>query len=166
MFSLILIEMVTYRNIYGCVYMHRLVCTYISLFCRMKRPRNDDILVAMNTLGNSGCFLFLLEDNCFTYCAGFCHPSTWISHRYAYTLPLRPPPTPLPTPPLEVPQSSGLSALCHTANPHRPSIAHTVMDALPGASLNSSRPLLPPPGPQVCSPCPCLHRCPAQRRTV
>ena len=33
-------------------------------------------------------FLFLLEDIAFQYCVGFCHTSTWISHRYTYVLSL------------------------------------------------------------------------------
>ena len=47
------------------------------------------------------CFLNFNLDNCFTICNGFCHTSTWISHRCTYIhFLLSLPPTSLPTPSL------------------------------------------------------------------
>ena len=44
-----------------------------------------------------------MEDNCFTICVGFCHKTTWISHRYTYVPSLlNLPPTPHPSPPLQL----------------------------------------------------------------
>ena len=59
------------------------------------------------------------------YCDGFCHVSTWISHRYTYVsslLNLPPHPTPL-----GCHRALGLGSLCRTANSHWLSILHMVM---------------------------------------
>ena len=51
------------------------------------------------------------------HCAGFCHTSTWISHRYTYVPSLlNLPPTSQPSHPSRLPQSPELSSLRHTAN--------------------------------------------------
>ena len=53
------------------------------------------------------------------YCAGFCHASTWIPHGIHMSSPSW---TSLPSPtqshPSKLSQSTQLSSLCHTANPH------------------------------------------------
>ena len=48
-------------------------------------------------------------------CVGFCHTSTWISHRYIYALSLLNLP-PTPSDPSRLSQNAGLSSLCHTVN--------------------------------------------------
>ena len=77
------------------------------------------------------------------YCIGFCHTSTWISHRYTYVpLPL----TSLPLTPSHSSRSSqspGLSSLSHTAHSHRLSILHMAVYMLPCYSLHSSPHLHP-----------------------
>ena len=82
------------------------------------------------------------------YCAGFCHTSTWISHRYAYVPSL---PSPFPSHPSRLVQSRYLSSLNHTANSRWPSILHMVMYMFQCYSLNSSHALFPLLCPQVCS---------------
>ena len=74
------------------------------------------------------------------YRAGFCHASTWLSHRYTYvTSLLKPPPI---THPSQLSQSTVLSShsnlLCHTANSHSLYILHVVTYMFPCYSLNSS----------------------------
>ena len=68
----------------------------------------------------------------FQYCSGFCHASTWISHRYTYS------PSLLNLPPMSTPShlcrllhSVELNSLCHTANSHWLSILHMVMYMFP-----------------------------------
>ena len=47
-------------------------------------------------------FNFLLEDNCWQFCDGFCHISTWISYRYTHVPSLLSlPPISHPIPPLQ-----------------------------------------------------------------
>ena len=65
--------------------------------------------------------------------------------------------------PSRLPQSTGMSLLCHTANSHLVSSLSLVMCMFPRYSLNSSHPLLPTLCPQVCSVCLHLHYCPANR---
>ena len=58
MFSLALIQMVTHRNIYSYVNMHRLLCTYSSSFHQIKKKSIiDDLPVAMSTLSTRSWFL-------------------------------------------------------------------------------------------------------------
>jgi len=72
------------------------------------------------------------------------------------------PPTSHSIPLLWVSWSSRLSSLCHTANSTL-AILHRVLFMSQCYSLNSSRPLLPPPSPQVCSLALCLYSCPTNR---
>ena len=85
---------------------------------------------------------------------------------YICPFPPEPPPTSHPSPPLWSPPSTGLSSPCHTANSHWAFILHMVVYIFPCSSLNSSNPLLLPSGPQDCSLCLCLHRCPELISTI
>ena len=73
------------------------------------------------------------------YWVGFCHTSTWISHRYIYILP----PSwnsyhlPPPSHPSRLSQNIGLSSRSHTAKSHLLSILHMAMYMFPCYSLNS-----------------------------
>ena len=64
------------------------------------------------------------------YCVGFCHTSTWLSHRYPYVHTFPPSWTPLTSPfsyhPSQLLQEHWveLSLLCYTANSHLLSISH------------------------------------------
>ena len=120
-----------------------------------------------------GSFLFLINLSIFNwriialqYYIGFCHTSTWISHRYPYVpsfLNLSPSyllPYPAPLCCHRVPY---LTSLCHTANSYWLSVLYMVMRTFPYYSLNSSHPLLPPLYPAVCFLCLCFHCCPADR---
>ena len=71
--------------------------------------------------------------------------------------------SPAPPYPSRLPQSTGMSLLCRTANSHWVSSLNSVMCMFPCYSLNSSHPLLPTLCPQVCSVCLHLHYCPANR---
>ena len=88
---------------------------------------------------------------------------------YTHPGPLEPPShfPRLPTP-LRGHKAPDLGSLCHTANSHRLSPLHMVTYVSQCCSLNSSRPLLPPLCPQVCSLGLHLLCCPANRniRTV
>ena len=80
------------------------------------------------------------------YHAGFCHTSTWISHRYTYGPSLLDlPPIAHLIPPSRLSQSTGLSAWCHTVNSHWLSILCRVMCML-------LSPFIPP------SPSPTVHK--------
>ena len=93
-------------------------------------------------------------------CAGFCH-RTGINHQYTYFTPaLEPPPTLHHS---KLSQSTRLSSLHHTANPHRLSILHSVMCVCQRRSLNASLSPLPLRCPQVCSLCLRLYSCTANR---
>ena len=72
-------------------------------------------------------------------------------------------PSPIPSHPSRLSQSTGLSSLCHIENSHSLSILHMVMSMFPCYSLNLSHSLLPPLCPQVCSLYLRLHCCPANR---
>ena len=75
-------------------------------------------------------FLFILNWKIITlqYCAGFCHTSAWISHRYMYVLsPWTSLPHPTPCYPSRLSQSPGLSSLSHMANSHWLSILHMIV---------------------------------------
>ena len=64
-------------------------------------------------------------------CVGFCHISTWISHRYTLFPPFW---TSLPSPIYPIPldcQSTRMSSLCYTATSHLPSILHMVICMFP-----------------------------------
>ena len=77
-------------------------------------------------------------------CDGFCHTSTWFSHRYIYAPPSWTSlPLPIPSHPSRLSQSTRFSSLCHTANSHWLSILHMVMYMFQCYSLYSSHPLLP-----------------------
>ena len=59
------------------------------------------------------------------YCAGFCHTSSWVSHRYIYVSSLlKHPWSPSPPHPSRLSQNPGLSSLCHTADSHLLSVLH------------------------------------------
>ena len=108
-------------------------------------------------------FIFNWRIIALQYCVVLCHISTWITHRYTY-VPwlLNLPSTSHPISPLQVVSATGLSSPSHTAISHWLSILHMVMSKFPCYSLNLFHPLLPcPPCPQVSSPCPRLHCCPA-----
>ena len=94
------------------------------------------------------------------YCAGFCHISTWISHRHMH-VPSLLNLCPTPSHTSRFSQSPGLNSLSHRTNFHWLSILHMVIDMFPCYSLKSSHP--PPLRPQVCSLCPHLYCCPANR---
>ena len=75
-------------------------------------------------------FIFNWRIIALQYCIGFCHTSTWISHKYnmspsSWTS--LPPPTPLPPTPSHLSQSTCMSSLYHTANSHWLSILHMVI---------------------------------------
>ena len=100
-------------------------------------------------------------------CVGFCHTSTWISHgsiSVAFLLSL--PPTPTPSHPSWLSQSTKWNSLPHTANSHWLSILYMVMYMFPCYSLCSSHSLLPLLCSQVCSQCLCLYGCPTNRFIV
>ena len=94
-------------------------------------------------------------------CIGFCHTSTWISHKYTYvpSLLILWSSFPLPTPshPSRLYRAPDLSSLWYTVNFHWLSVLHVVMYIFLCYYLNSSHPLLPPLCTQVCSLCPHLH---------
>ena len=84
------------------------------------------------------------------YCVDFCHTSTWISHRYTCVLSiLNLLPSPTPSHPSRLSQSTGLSSLHHTANSHWLSVLYRVMYMFQCCSLTSSHPPLPLLCPQV-----------------
>ena len=59
------------------------------------------------------------------YCDGFCHISTWVGHRYLWSLHPEPlPPFPIP---LGCPRALPLGTLLHASNLHWSSILHMVM---------------------------------------
>ena len=67
--------------------------------------------------------------NALQYCVGFCHILAWISHKYTYVpCLLNLPSISHPIPPPRLSQSTGLSSLHHTTNPHWLSVLHVVMD--------------------------------------
>ena len=88
-------------------------------------------------LENFECyFISVWDDNCLTYCVGFCIASTWISYKYAYVPSLlNPAPTSHPTPPLEVGTEHWVRSLCHSANPHVLPLLRAVLDLSPCSSL-------------------------------
>ena len=85
--------------------------------------------------------LFNLRIIALQNCVGFCHTSTWISHRYTYDSSLLNP-SPSPTPPHPSRLSPlwvvpDLSSLHHTAKFHWLCISHMVIYMFPCYSLNS-----------------------------
>ena len=108
-------------------------------------------------------FIFNWRTVVFQYCAGFCHTSVWINHRYTHVpsiLALLPPPT---TPhSSRLSQSTCLSTLSNTANPHWLPVLHMVVYGFPCCCLHVSHLLLPLMS-TVCSLCLCLHYCPANK---
>ena len=98
------------------------------------------------------------------YCVGLYHTSTWISHRYTYVPSLlNPLPSPTPSHPSRLSQSTGLSTLCHEANSHLLSILYMAKCTHFHSFLSSSHPLFSPLCPWVCSLGLHLHCCPANR---
>ena len=86
------------------------------------------------------------------YWLGFCHISTWISHRYTYVPSLlNLPPTPTPSHSSRLSQSTSLSSLSHTANSHWLSTLQRVVYMLPHCSLSV------PPSPSTHLPT-CVHK--------
>ena len=88
------------------------------------------------------------------YCDGFCHTSTWISHRctcvpasWNYL-----PPHPIP---VGCPRALALSTLLHASSLHEASISHMVIYMFQCYFLKSFHPRLIPWSPKVCS----LHLC-------
>ena len=98
------------------------------------------------------------------YWGGFCHTSTWISHRCTCVphteLPSQHPPHCIP---LSFPRAPALSALFHAPNLHWSSILHMVIYMFQSYSLKSSHPHLLPQRPKVCSLHLCLFCCLAYR---
>ena len=86
------------------------------------------------------------------YCYGFCHTSTWISHRHM-CVPLSQIPSHLPSHliPLGCPRALALGALLHTPTLHLSSVSHVVIYTFQCYSLKSSHPCLLPQSPKVCS---------------
>jgi len=78
------------------------------------------------------------------YCAGFCHTSTWISHRFTYVASLlNLPPISHPIPPLcVVTEHWGELPGAHSKS-HWLSVLLMVMRMFPCPSFNPSHPLLP-----------------------
>ena len=91
-------------------------------------------------------------------CVGFCHTSTWISHRYTYVPSLLNFP-PTPPHPSRLSQSTRLSSLHHTTNSNWLFILYMIMYMFPCYSLHWTHALLLPLCPQVCCLCQCLHSC-------
>ena len=85
------------------------------------------------------------------YCGGFCHTSTWISHR-CMCVPHPDPPHPIPQ---GHPSASALSALSHASNLGWWSISHVIINMFQCYSFKSPHPHLLPQSPKVCS----LHLC-------
>ena len=92
-------------------------------------------------------------------CVGFCHTSTWISHRYTNVSSL---PSPTSSPPLGC-QSTWLSSPWHTASSYWLSIPCILMYKFPYHSLLSPHPVLPTLCPQACSLYLRFHCCLANR---
>ena len=82
------------------------------------------ISLQLNKLIFKKLFIFNWRIIAFQYCVGFCHMSTWISHRHTYEPPFHLPPYPTP---LGCHRALGSSSLCHTANSHRLTVLHMVM---------------------------------------
>ena len=90
-----------------------------------------------------GLFIFNWRITDVQYCVGFCHTSTWISHRYTCVPSLLIlPPTVSPIPPLKVVTELRLEFQSQTAHSHWLSTLHMVY-VFPCFSLHSSHPLLP-----------------------
>ena len=66
-------------------------------------------------------FIFNWRIIALQYYVGFCHTSTWISHRYTYV------PSIVEPPPISHPQSPGLSSLSHTEYFYRLYILYMVV---------------------------------------
>ena len=92
---------------------------------------------------------------------GFCHVSTWVSHRYTYVASLLKLPL-TPSHPSRLSQSTGLNSLSHVVNFCWLSVLHMVTYMFP-AVLSVHPTVLPTLCPQVCSLCLCLQCCPANR---
>ena len=106
-------------------------------------------------------FIFYWSLVALQYRVGFCHTWTWLGHRYTYVpSPLNIPPPPTPPHPSRLSQSTILSSLHHTANPHWLSMFHMVMCMFQYYSR-----FVPPSRPPLCHQvCPlCLHLHPAQQ---
>ena len=87
-------------------------------------------------------FVFNWKIIALQYCVGFCHMSTWISHRYTYVPSLWECP-PTPPHPSRLWQIPGLSSPSHAGNSHWLSVFHVVMYMFPCYSLHSSPLSLP-----------------------
>ena len=93
-------------------------------------------------------FIFNWRMNALQYCFVFCHPLTWINHRYTYVPSfVNLPRTSYIFHPSRLLQRPGLSSLSHTASFHWLSILHMIVFMLPCYSLHSSHSLFPPPYP-------------------
>ena len=100
------------------------------------------------------------------YCFGFCHISTWVSHRciYIYRLPLEPPSRlPPHLPHLGCYRALDMGSPRHTAISTGGVSLHVVTYVFQCDPLNSPHPLLPCLCPQACFLCLHLHCCPADR---
>ena len=96
------------------------------------------------------------------YCVGFCHTTTWISHKYTCVLSLFSLSPPHPSPPGYHRAPDWAPCVIHTctANSRCLSILHMVMYTSQCCSLSSSPSLTVS---QVCSLCLRLYSCPANR---
>ena len=101
----------------------------------------------------------------FQCCAGFCHTSTWISHRYTCVPPSWTSlPSPSPSSPLDCHRAPVWVPWTHIADSHWLAILHMVVSLStplsPSVPPSAPRPL---PSSQACSLCLCLHHSSADR---
>ena len=108
----------------------------------------------------------------YNYCFGLSHASVWVSHRYACVPSLlSPPPISHPSHPSGLSQSTALSSLCYRAHSQLPicfaygsvRISLLLSQFIPEPNLSQKHSLLPLLCPWVCSLCPSLYSCPANR---
>ena len=94
-------------------------CQIFPGFTRNFFSRNSNFIL--------GLFIFNWRITDVQYCVGFCHTSTWISHRYTYVPSfLVLPPTVSPFPPLKLVTELGFEFQSQTAHSRRLSTLHVV----------------------------------------
>ena len=122
-------------------------------------------IIFVNSLPSFLNFIFNWRVIALQYCDGFCHPSTWISHRYTYVPSLlNLPPTFHPIPPLWVVTEHQIWAPCIIQQiPTGYLILHMIMCMFQCYSHKSSHPHLPSLSPKVCPSCLHLLCCPVNR---
>ena len=127
----------------NCGWPHKMVAIYVSSIfffsCKLPLIRNSYFTACVS-------FAFNWRIIPLQRCVGFCHTTTWISHKYTHI------PFPLellshpqsPSHSSRSSQSTRLSFLCYTATSHKVTILHMVIYIFRCYSLKSSHPLLPP----------------------